>query len=241
MPRPPKEDIEYDCFKAKYTTEYLEKYVDENKHGGRSLRDRIQFGVNVLKVEKSQGGWLLSCVNAEGSPIKVFAEKLMVANGQCSLPNMPDLPGREKFDGKIVHSEAFGETKILANKDIDHISVIGGGKSAADMVYEAVKAGKTVSWIIRTSGTGPAFFAPLDEKTPWDNVVEASHTRIMSWLMPCVFNPESLWTWFLHRTMIGISIVNAIFSSVDKRMRIKADYKGRESTKGFEKLEYDTE
>lgn len=43
--RPPEEDCKNDCFRAKYTTKYLEEYVDTMTHAGLSLRDRINFGL----------------------------------------------------------------------------------------------------------------------------------------------------------------------------------------------------
>ncbi|KAH6716659.1 flavin-binding monooxygenase-like protein-like protein [Leptodontidium sp. MPI-SDFR-AT-0119] len=241
MERPPGEDCKFDCFRAKYTTQYLEKYVDDKTHAGRSLRDRIQFEVTVEKVEKKGSKWMLSCLNLNGSSTEISAEKLMVANGECSFPNIPKLPGQESFDGPIIHSESFAESDILASKTVKHITVLAAGKSAADMVYNAVKAGKTVTWIIKKNGTGPGFFASLDEKTPWKNPVEAAHTRVMSSLMPSILNPDNWWTWSLHSTRIGAGIVGRIFSAVDQKFRKLANYRGRPSTKGFEKLEYDTD
>ncbi|PVH73241.1 flavin-binding monooxygenase-like protein-like protein, partial [Cadophora sp. DSE1049] len=241
MDRPPEEDCKFDCFRAKYMTQYLEKYVDEKEHLGHPIRDRIQFGVKVQNLRKDDGTWILSCVDFEGKKIIIAGEKLMVANGEDSYPNMPELPGQEHFEGTIVHSEAFAESTVISSNDIRNIAVIGAGKSAADMVYNAVKAGKTVTWIIKKNGTGPGFFAPLNEKTPWKNLVEAAHTRVMSSLMPSILNPDNGWTWFLHSTTIGAAMIRRLFASIDRKFRKIANYQGRPSTKGFEKLEYDTE
>jgi cation diffusion facilitator CzcD-associated flavoprotein CzcO len=241
MEIPPEEDCKNDCFKAKYTTQYLERYVDHMRHTGRSLRERIQFGIHVQSIEKVGEKWLLSCKDSVDQPVVFSASKLMIANGENSLPSMPELPGRESFGGLVLHSEKFGESTVIPDDKIRHITVIGAGKSAADIVYEAVKAGKTVSWLIRKTGTGPGFFAPLDMKTPYRNAVEASMTRIMSSLQPSLLNKDSWWSWFLHSTKIGALLVNKIFSIVDTEVRKQADYKGRKSTKGFEKLEYETE
>jgi cation diffusion facilitator CzcD-associated flavoprotein CzcO len=241
MERPPEKDCRSDCFKAKYTTQYLEKYVDKMQHRGRSLRERIQFGIQVRSIEKVNEKWELSCTDASNSTLVFSTTKLMIANGENSLPNMPDLPGKETFEGTIIHSENFGQSSIISSETAKHVAVIGAGKSSADMVYEAVKAGKTVSWIIRKSGTGPGFFAPIDLKTPYKNSLEAAQTRIMSSLQPSLLNPTTLWSWFLHSTVLGVAIIKWMFSKLDAAVRNRADYKGRKSTKGFEKLEYDTE
>ncbi|KAF4631973.1 hypothetical protein G7Y89_g6153 [Cudoniella acicularis] len=241
MEQPPEEDCNYDCFKAKYTTAYLEKYVDLKHCSGRSLRDRIRFGIQVQSIEKVEGKWILSCTDSSNKQVVFRAAKLMIANGENSLPNMLDLPGKETFGGTILHSEAFGKSQVLSDETIKHIAVMGAGKSAADMIYEAVKAGKSVSWIIRNTGAGAGFFAPIDLKTPYKNGVEAAQTRIMSMLQPSLLNSDNWFTWFLHSTSVGVGIVKWIFSALDKEVRKRADYKGRKSTKGFEKLEYEIE
>ncbi|KAE8446489.1 hypothetical protein EG329_011952 [Mollisiaceae sp. DMI_Dod_QoI] len=241
MERPLEEDCRNDCFKAKYTTAYLEKYVDEKHHAGRSLRDRVQFGIQVKMIKKVNEKWNISCINDEGKEVVFKAEKLMLANGENSLPNVPDLPGKETFDGVVIHSQDFGESKIISREGIQHVTVLGAGKSGADIIYEAVKAGKTVTWIVSENGTGPGFFAPVDIKTPYRNVVEANQTRVMSTLQPSITLPQNWWTWFLHNTWIGIWLVTSIFKLMDNEVKKRANYKGRESTKGFELLEYDTE
>lgn len=55
------------------------------------------------------------------------------------------------FGGPVLHSRDFGaeEDNILQSETIRMITIVGGGKSSVDMRYEAVKAEKEVSWIIR--------------------------------------------------------------------------------------------
>jgi hypothetical protein len=244
MERPPEEDMKNDLFKATYTTKYLEDYADHIRISGRSLRDRIQFDVKICTVNKKDGRWRLACTNRDGNDSRfITAQRLMMANGQASVPRMPDLPGRDSFSGKVVHSLNYGESNVINDPTIQHVAVFGGGKSAADMVYEAVKAGKTVSWVIRKTGdgsTGPGFFASPDVPTPYQNVGFAAQTRLMSSLQPGFMNKDTWWTWFLHRTSYGVRLVKSIFDAADKGIRKRAAYHERESTKGFEKLEYET-
>ncbi|KAI1758728.1 flavin-binding monooxygenase-like protein-like protein [Hypoxylon sp. FL1150] len=152
-------------------------------------------------------------------------------NIQSSVPNVPDLPGKEHFQGKVIHSIDFGQSDIVQDKSVQHVAVIGAGKSAADMVYESVKVGKTASWIIfRTvnGSLGAAAFAPIDLPTPYKNRVEASQVRIMaslqsSYLILC----RSLWTWMLRSTSLGARLMGKTFSLPD--------------SSGFENLEYDND
>ncbi|KAF7535306.1 hypothetical protein G7054_g5505 [Neopestalotiopsis clavispora] len=246
MDRPPAEDCMYDLFRAKYTTKYLEDYVDRMSHAGQTLRERIQFNTHVESIKKINGQWCFMCIDTiTKSDRTIFASRVMMANGQSSVPNMPNFPGQDQFQGKLIHSIDFGQSDVIQNASVQHITVIGAGKSAADMVYEAAKAGKTVSWIVRKTGDGSlgtAAFAPIDLPTPYKNGVEASQARIMASMQPSYLIPyRSWWTWLLHSTAFGAGLVSKIFSALDTTVRNYAGYRERKSDKGFEKLEYDTE
>ena len=113
------QDLYYDFFKAKHTTQYLEKYTNIHSHAGQTLHDRIKFGINVLSVNKLDGKWVISTKIVEDDTLHTFhASKLMVASGMTSVPNMPVLPGQENFGGPIIHQEAFGSSRILTSPDI---------------------------------------------------------------------------------------------------------------------------
>ncbi|KAI6085551.1 flavin-binding monooxygenase-like protein-like protein [Hypoxylon rubiginosum] len=246
MEQPPKEDCMHDLFRAKYTTKYLEDYVRNMSHAGQTLRERIRFNTQVESIRKVNGQWKLQCIDTiSKSQRTMFSSKLVMANGQSSVPNVPDFLGKEHFHGKIIDSIDFGQSDIIQDKSIQHIAVIGAGKSAADMVYESVKAGKTVSWIIRKTGNGSlgaAAFAPIDLPTPYKNGVEASLARIMASLQPSYLIPyRSWWTWLLHSTSLGAMLVSKVFSLLDSSVRKYAGYRERKSDKGFENLEYDND
>lgn len=215
-------------------------------HAGQTLRERIRFNTQVESIRKVNGQWKLQCIDTiSKSQRTMFSSKLVMANGQSSVPNVPDFLGKEHFHGKIIDSIDFGQSDIIQDKSIQHIAVIGAGKSAADMVYESVKAGKTVSWIIRKTGNGSlgaAAFAPIDLPTPYKNGVEASLARIMASLQPSYLIPyRSWWTWLLHSTSLGAMLVSKVFSLLDSSVRKYAGYRERKSDKGFENLEYDNE
>src|SRR5271163_4709860 len=92
MPIPPAEDTYFDTFKAKYTTQYLEDYVDQQIFAGQSLRERIQFGFEVQKIKKSKGQWVISGQDSTDETKIYRASKLIIASGLTSVPNLPDLP-----------------------------------------------------------------------------------------------------------------------------------------------------
>ncbi|KAL2036379.1 hypothetical protein N7G274_010900 [Stereocaulon virgatum] len=232
MPRPPDEDLYYDFFKSKHTTEYLENYVDQHRFGGRSLRDRITFEFQVKSIKKQNAVWVV-----KGDSATFHASKVIVASGLTSNPNMPNLPRENYFDAPIIHQETFGQSSVLSSPNLQKITVVGAGKSSADMVYACVKAGKIVSWIIRASGTGPAFFLSPKGKGPYKNAFEIGSTRIAGTLSPSVLTPDNRWTRFIHRTNLGQKIVNAVWGGADKETREGADFDRRKGAlKGFENL-----
>ncbi|KAF2708716.1 flavin-binding monooxygenase-like protein-like protein [Pleomassaria siparia CBS 279.74] len=244
MARPPEEDCKNDLFRAKYTTKYLEDYVDKIRITDRSLRDRIQFNTRVQSITKVDGRWHLSCIvskdkSDKGNTKLIVSAKLMIADGQSAVPRMPYIHGQEDFKGTMLHSIDFGQSNVIINDKVKHVTVLGGGKSAADMVYESAKAGKTVSWIIRKTGddsTGPGFLVPADVPTPYRNPGSGAQTRVMSSLQPCFMIKDSWWARFLHGTKIGTKIVTWIFKQADAQVQKRALFKERK----IERLQYET-
>lgn len=238
MPRPPDEDLYYDFFRAKHTTQYLENYINIHSHNGRTLRNRIKFGIDVMSVDKRNGKWLISAKKIGADTLCTFsASKLVAASGMTSVPNMPVLPGKETFGGPIIHHEAFGSSKILASPDIKNITVLGGAKSSADMIYAAVKAGKTVTWVFKASNTtGPGFFVSPKGKGPYKNAFEVGMTRVAATFTPSFMNGETWWTRLLHGSTYGVKAMRSFWGAVDKQTRQDADFEHRENLGGFKEL-----
>lgn len=235
MPRPPHDDLYYNFFKAEHTNSYLEKYIREHHFASRSLYDRIRFEYKVKKIRKEGIQWVVTGENG----VETFrTSKIIIASGTTSLPNMPILPGKEKFGAPIIHQEGFGQSPVLSAKEMHNVTVVGGGKSSADMVYACAKAGKSVTWIVgRSDGSGPGFLLSPKGKGPYEDAFAIGSTRIASTLSPSILLPDTWWTRFLHGTSFGQKIVKAIWAGVDKETRQWADFYGRENAlRGFEHM-----
>lgn len=162
METPPEEDQYHGYFKAKYTIEYLEEYTQRNVFDGQSLHSRIRFASLVTSVQRHSTGWNVEIEDTGTAQKQQFtSKKLIVASGLTTTPNIPAVSGASSFGRPMIHTVDFGSASILSETSIKHITVLGGGKSAADMVYASVQAGKEVAWIVRPSGTGPGTFVPL--------------------------------------------------------------------------------
>lgn len=232
-------------FRGLHVTDYLEKYVDLHVYGGRSIRQRIRFNQQVSSVEKDlTGKWKLHCNHSQQTTL--WASKLIVTSGLTSTPHEPILPNRDIFSGEIIHQKSFGQIEsLIRGSEKTHIAVLGGGKSAADIVYSAVKDGKSVSWIIREHGSGPSGQGSAAGKGPYQNSVAMFSTRLFSSFSPSIFRKQSMWEWLLYGTKAGRALLDWIWRGVDKRNRKMAGYRTRNAMRngegsGFEMLEPDT-
>lgn len=189
---------------------------------------------SVLKVK---GKWTVQAVQQDSRIEHRFnSPKLIVASGLRSIPNMPSFPGREDFHGEIIHQNDFGTSNILASPDVQNIVILGAGKSSADMAYEAVKAGKTVSWVLKaTNTTGPGYFVSPKGKGPYKNAFEIGTTRLAGTFSPSFMGGVNLWARLLHSSKYGVKMMNGFWDTVDQEARKEANFE-RENQQGFEKL-----
>ncbi|PQE21196.1 hypothetical protein CJF31_00012137 [Rutstroemia sp. NJR-2017a BVV2] len=266
MPITLPEDAEqyHDTFEAKYVTKYQEEYVDNHVYNGESLRDRIIFGYQVQSLEKIDGVWNLRGSTNDAKIIRTA--RLFVASGYNSIPHIPNFPNQDQFQGPIVsdgssgayktlrilvpslpivHQKEFGQISkiaLAAASAYTSISVIGGGKSAADMVYDYVKAGKKVHWIFRKTGEGPAAFAGAQGRRQYKNGAEMSATPFFAGLSPSCFILKSWWTRAIHQSSFGNNMTTKIWKGADKAAADVASFDTRDGAlPGFGSLKPDTE
>jgi dimethylaniline monooxygenase (N-oxide forming) len=228
----------HDTFEAKYVTQYLEEYVDRHVYNGASLRSRIRVNADVRSVEKHGDGWLLHVDGTE--PQSLYCKKLAVASGTTSLPNMPTFPRSPQWKVPMMHHRDLGaHEKILDPESVyRNITVLGGGKSAADMVYGALKTGKNVNWIIRTSGEGPGIFMNPAANGRYRHAAEAGATQKAAALSPSNFHTLSAPAVSLHQTESERASLEEKLYAADNRFKAWANYRGREGAlPGFRDLE----
>ena len=103
----------HDLFEAKYLSAYLEEHLTEHVYDGRKLRQRFIFACWVTHLEKGGDGVWEVRAKLNGNDVTYRATKIIVATGLSSIPNMPDLPHKENFQGPILHQKDFGRSNIL--------------------------------------------------------------------------------------------------------------------------------
>jgi dimethylaniline monooxygenase (N-oxide forming) len=228
----------HDTFEAKYVTQYLEEYVDSHIYDGASLRSRIRTSTDVRLVEKHGDGWVLHFDGTESK--SVYCKKLVVASGITSLPNMPTFPRSPQWQVPILHHRDLGAHEKILDPESAYrtITVIGGGKSAVDMVYGALKTGKDVNWIIRTSGEGPGIFMNPATGGRYKHAAEAGATRKATTLSPSNFHALPAEGLSLHQNELERAALEEKLYAADNRFKAWANYRGREGAlPGFRDLE----
>ncbi len=102
----------------------IQRYILDvtERHG---LRRFIRFGqqVNSAHFDSGAGRWTVGI--ASGATIE--AKHVVLASGPLHVPSYPDIPGLEKFRGKVFHSARWDHDYDLAGK---RVASIGTGGSA---------------------------------------------------------------------------------------------------------------
>ncbi|KAG7065405.1 hypothetical protein JMJ76_0007705 [Colletotrichum scovillei] len=190
----------------------LHRYLtDFAKHFG--FFDRIQFNTAVNLVERNgEKGWRLSVASPAGERV-IQTEKLILATGLTSTPNLPTYSGAETFSGPLFHAKDFCK-RASELKGVKNAVVVGGAKSAFDVAYALVQDGAQVDLIVRPNGHGPVWIAPPFVTPFKKRMDQLLNIRWMSWFSPCPWGGEDGYSGvrqFLHGTTFGRFIVDSFW------------------------------
>ncbi|WP_306261054.1 NAD(P)/FAD-dependent oxidoreductase [Pararhizobium sp. IMCC21322] len=86
----------------------------------------IRFGARVTGIERSPTGWQVTTTAG------IFlAAHVVFATGRDSNPYSPDWPGRETFEGELLHAADLGDASRFDGK---RVLVVGAGNSGSDVL-----------------------------------------------------------------------------------------------------------
>ncbi len=130
--------------------EYFNHCAD--KYG---IRARIRFNtaVDSARFDEATGRWPVTVRPTGGTPEQIEANAVISAVGQLNRPRIPEIPGRESFQGVAFHSGEWRQDVGLAGK---RVGVVGTGASAFQFVPEIAQQAKEVVIFQRT----PPWMAP---------------------------------------------------------------------------------
>ncbi|MFJ3304623.1 flavin-containing monooxygenase [Streptomyces sp. NPDC086549] len=129
---------------------YLEKYAEHHEL-------EIVTGVEVSRVERGADGtgWLL---HASGGR-ELTGGAVVVATGFNHTPRVPEWPGLQEYDGKLVHAGEYRNAEPYTGRDV---LVVGVGNTGAEIAVDLVEGGasrvrlavRTTPHIVRRSTAG---------------------------------------------------------------------------------------
>lgn len=227
----------WDDLPAEKVHEYFERYIDRFH-----LRERCRLNTRVLRAErdesKSEAGAIWKVFvearqsgDQEAVKDTLLCDKLIVATGTASTPKLPTDIDWSKFEGPIMHSKDVGtKHPQLVSDNIKRVTVVGGNKSAVDVVNLCALAGKEVDWLIRPEGAGPGFLFKARTKDG-SHAGKVKNMRATTIISPNILVTKGFWYWFLHsgKSWAGINLLKFALDQISKRS-IKAMYGGNVNT-----------
>jgi cation diffusion facilitator CzcD-associated flavoprotein CzcO len=116
--------------------EHIERHAGED---GVELR----LGTSVERIDRSGGGWAVHTGAGE-----LRAPQVIVATGVDQTPVVPDWPGRETFEGPLIHSSDYRNPAPFSGS---RVLVVGAGSSGMEIAHELAKSGAAKVWLaVRT-------------------------------------------------------------------------------------------
>jgi cation diffusion facilitator CzcD-associated flavoprotein CzcO len=126
------------------TGDEIKQYADEvaDKY---DVRRHIRFStvVDGARWDEETNLWRVSLANGE----VLSTRYLITATGFLSQPKIPDIPGIESFDGRVIHTTEWQDDYDPAGK---RIAVIGTGATAVQLIPELAKSAAELTVYQRT-------------------------------------------------------------------------------------------
>jgi 4-hydroxyacetophenone monooxygenase len=172
--------------------DYFRRCADEF-----DLRGHIQFETQVTSAAWSDDTcrWTVTLHDTSGNERSVEVHAVISAVGQLNRPLLPDIDGRESFEGVSFHSARWNHDVDLSGK---RVAVIGTGASAVQFIPEIAPIAGQLLVFQRT----PPWMGPTPE---YHDEVPAG----LRWLYSCVPS-YSEWHRFLIFWKMGDGVLDAV-------------------------------
>jgi putative flavoprotein involved in K+ transport len=114
----------------------------------------VRTGTRVDRIEPDGDAWRLETT---AGPLRTAT--VIVATGYNGVPRLPDWPGRDGFEGLLLHSSAYRNPAPFQGRDV---LVVGAGNSGAEIAHDVAEGGaararlsvRTPPQIVRRSTAG---------------------------------------------------------------------------------------
>ncbi|ASZ11685.1 NAD(P)/FAD-dependent oxidoreductase [Chitinophaga pendula] len=141
------------------TITYLQQY--EQKYGFP-----IQRGVTVQSVQQEEEIFVLQTTQGP-----FYARTIVSATGSYTAPYIPDIPGKDGFNGIILHSADYRSPETWQGK---RVIIVGEGNSGAQILADVSQIADT-HWVTRQS---PSFLPDhIDGRYLFDIATQQYHAQ----------------------------------------------------------------
>ncbi|MDB9855305.1 NAD(P)/FAD-dependent oxidoreductase [Gammaproteobacteria bacterium] len=141
---------------------YLNETVDDY-----NLREKITYNQKVIAANwvSDSSIWELT-VDDNGQEISMSCNFLFLCGGYYSYdkPYMPDFPGMDEFNGRVIHPQFWDESLDYSNKKV---VVIGSGATAVTLVPAIAESAKQTTMLQRS----PSYVISAPAEDSWNNVL----------------------------------------------------------------------
>jgi trimethylamine monooxygenase len=136
------------------------------------VRDQIRFrhAVRWVDYDEDTGKFTVTaCDLPENRTYDEEFDHVIVATGHFSTPNVPEFPGLEKFNGRVLHAHDFRDALEFKDK---RLLLIGTSYSAEDIGSQCWKYGcKSITVSYRTAPMG------YDWPDNWEEIPLLDHVK----------------------------------------------------------------
>jgi cation diffusion facilitator CzcD-associated flavoprotein CzcO len=119
---------------------YLASYVARFE-----LTPLIRLSTEVDRVSRSEDGFEVAVRGPDG-PTSMHCDFVVVCAGTFSEPQVPEIPGVDRFAGTVVHSSQATDPALVVGK---RVVVMGAGKSALDCAAWAAQCAQRCTLVFR--------------------------------------------------------------------------------------------
>lgn len=114
------------------------------EHVARHAGDlELRLGTAAARIDQRDTGWHVHTNAGE-----FVAPQVIVATGLDRTPVMPDWPGRESFQGELLHSSEYRNPRRFEGRPV---LVVGPGSSGMEIAHELAEGGAAPVWLaVRT-------------------------------------------------------------------------------------------
>ncbi|MFN4172185.1 MAG: NAD(P)-binding domain-containing protein [Pseudorhodobacter sp.] len=119
------------------------------------VRDWIRFSTTIRMVAYNKDSQRFTVTAHDLADDRMYDEEfdhVIVASGHFSVPNVPEYPGFDRFNGRVLHAHDFRDAREFAGRDL---LVLGTSYSAEDIGSQCWKYGaKSITVAHRTAPMG---------------------------------------------------------------------------------------